>query len=178
MRLIKDREALVAALRERGVDYLAPSDARLDELIDDETLIANLAAHPDARLRQALIALFLLQPQLAQIALRLETTLPFSARQELLAYYAAAGYFQRMWRTRLSRYLGSVTELPDFFSAELALPSAHAGYGKAGLRALAKWHADHSPQRFNYLSAYEGVIELLFQSLKLRRNKDEFTRQR
>lgn len=58
MQLIQDREALIAALRERGVDYLAPSDARSVDTSDDETLVANLDLHPDVRLRQALIALF------------------------------------------------------------------------------------------------------------------------
>ena len=69
--IISDRETLVAALRERGVDYLTPSDAKLNFSVDDASLIMSLAAHPEARLRQALIALFLLQPQLAPLVPRL-----------------------------------------------------------------------------------------------------------
>jgi hypothetical protein len=57
--LVRDREPLVSALRERGVDYLAPSDAQGPPLADG-VLIASLAAHHDPRLRQALIALFML----------------------------------------------------------------------------------------------------------------------
>ena len=64
--VVNDRESLVAALRERGVDYLAPSDAR-GEAITDVALIASLAANSDARLRQALIGLFLLRPDLARL---------------------------------------------------------------------------------------------------------------
>src|ERR1051325_6534931 len=64
--VIRDREALVAALRERGVDWLAPSDAQGPSLTD-EVLIASLAMSEDARLRQALIGLFLLRPTLASL---------------------------------------------------------------------------------------------------------------
>ncbi len=82
-----------------------------------------------------------------------------------------------MWRTRLSYYLENLAELPDFFSAEFGLPSPNDEYGKAGLYALAEWHARHSPSRFNFLSAYEDVAELLFQSLKLKRTRHEHARQ-
>lgn len=173
--LIRNREVLVAALQERGVDYLAPSDAKYEQPIDDETLVMSLAVHSDARLRQALIALFLLQTQLAPLAPRLRGTLDAHAGQELLAYYMAAMYLQTMWRTRLGYYLKSFSELPDYFSAELGLPKASQLYGKAGLHALAQWHAHRSPYRFNHLSAYEGAADLLFQSLKQKRHPYEST---
>jgi hypothetical protein len=136
-------------------------------------LIASLAAHSEARLRQALIALFLLQPQLAPLVPHLRGDLEPCAAQELLAYYMAAMYLQTMWRTRLGYYLESLPELPDYFSAELELPKAKELYGKAGLYALANWHARQAPYHFNHLSAYEGVADLLFQSLKLRRSRYE-----
>jgi hypothetical protein len=167
--LVHDRETLVAALRERGVDYLIPSDAKLDQTVDDESLIASLATHPEARLRQALIALFLLQPQLAPLVPRLREALDSPAALELVAYYMAAMYLQTMWRTRLSRYLKKFPDLPDYFSDELELPKARELYGKAGLYALAYWHTNRSTFRFNHLSAYEGVADLIFQSLKLKR---------
>jgi hypothetical protein len=173
MQLVQKHETLVAALRELGVDYLSPSDAKADQKLDDETLIASLASHSEARLRQALIALFLLQPQLARVVPRLQSEIDAHALQELIAYYSAAMYLQRMWRTRLGHYLSSVEELPDYFSGELALPSPRELYGKAGLHALADWHARQSSQRCNHLSAYEGVAELLFQSLKSRRKSHE-----
>jgi len=176
--IISDREALVAALRERGVDYLTPSDAKLNFSVDDASLIMSLAAHPEARLRQALIALFLLQPQLAPLVPRLRNNLDARAALELVAYYMAALYLQAMWRTRLRRYLSSFAELADFFSAELALPQAKHLHGKAGLYALADWHNGQSSFRFNHLSAYIGVTNLLFQSLKLKRRRHELTTER
>ncbi len=175
--LIDDREALVAALKDRGIDYLSPGDARRNQMIDDEALLSALAQHPEARLRQAVIALFLLQPQLAPLVLRLRSALQPEGERELVAYYTAAMYLQRMWRTRLQRYLETAQELPDYFSVELALPSPSELHGKAGLHALAEWHARLSSHHFNHLSAYEGVAELLFQSLKLRRKRHESARQ-
>src|SRR5262245_25060148 len=99
------RDQLVAALRARGVDYLAPSDASGDPLTD-EALVAGLASSADPRLRQALIALFLLQPSLAPLVPVLRPGLPEAASVELLAHYAAAVYLQTMWRIRLGHYLG------------------------------------------------------------------------
>ncbi len=171
--LVQSRETLVAELRERGVDYLMPTDAKIEQPIDDESLIAGLATHNDPRLRQALIALFLLQPHLAPLVLRVRDELDPKAAQELTAFYMAAVYLQSMWRIRLGLYLDSITELPDYFSMELGLPDVNDEYGKVGLYDLAEWHRSHSPYPFNHLSEYEGAADLLFQSLKMRRRRHE-----
>jgi len=163
----RQRDRLVAALRERGVDYLAPSDAA-GEPLSDEELIASLAAHDDARLRQALIALFMLHPGLAPLVPPLRARLAPAAAVELTVHYLAAVYSQSMWRIRLDHYLPPTPDLPDYFSAELELPDALDEYGKAGLYALADWHAAHVPWRANHLSEYEGVAELLLGRLWLK----------
>ena len=170
---MRDRETLVAALRERGVDYLTPTDAETDQPLDDESLIASLAAHPEARLRQALLALFLLQPQLAPLVPRLREQLDFSAAHELTAHYMAAVYLQRMWWIRLERYLPEYSELPDYFSAELGLPARDDEHGKAGLYVLGDWHAAQGPHRLNQLSAYQGVADLVLHSLKMKHRRRE-----
>ncbi len=165
--LVGDREALVAALRARGVDYLAPSDAQGLPL-SDEVLIASLAAHPDPRLRQALIALFMLHPPIAPLVAPLAARLAPAAAVELKAHYLAAVYLQCMWRIRLDHYLPPTPDLPDYFSASLGLPDALDEYGKAGLYALAEWHSAHAPGRANHLSEYEGVAELLLADIRLK----------
>ena len=167
MTLVRDREALVAALRERGVDYLAPSDAQ-GEPLADEALIASLAAHHDPRLRQALIALFMLHPDLAPLVPPLQPRLEPAAEVELKAHYMAAVYLQSMWRIRLNHYLPPTPDLRDYFSSELGLPDALDLYGKAGLYALADWHSAHAPGRANHLSEYEGAAELLLDRLWLK----------
>jgi hypothetical protein len=162
---IENRETLVAALRERGVDYLAPSDARLEHGVPDTTLMLNLVNHPDPRLRQALIALFLVRPQLAARVsnLRAEMDEPTSTR--LAVAYTAAVYLQRIWRIRLGHHQQPFVELPDCFSHDLGLPSPAEGHGKVGLHALAERERARASRPFNCLAEFEGaaarVLELL-----------------
>lgn len=162
-----ERERLVAALRARGVDYLAPSDAA-GEPLDDAALIRALAEHDDPRLRQALIALFLLQPPLAPLVARLRPALPEPAATELTAHYMAAVYLQAMWATRLGHYQSPMVRLTDFFSQELGLPHPDEMDGKAGLHALADWHAAHRVEHGNPLSEYEGAFSLIIHRIKSR----------
>lgn len=169
----EERETLVAALRERGVDYLTPADAKADRSMDEKTLITHLAGHPDARLRQALIGLFLLNPHLAKYAPLLRSKLPQPAAIELTAFYMAAVYLQQMWLFRFNRYLGSFEKLPTLFKEELCLPDPNEEYGKVGLIALAEWHQSFSGHRFNHLSEYQGVADLVFQSLKMKKRSHE-----
>jgi hypothetical protein len=169
MDLVTDRDRLVAALRQRGIDWLAPSDA-CGAPVPDILLIASLATHHDPRLRQALIGLFLLRPDLAIVVPCAMGTLDTQATYELQASYTAAVYLQTMWRIRLGHYLPVVRILPDHYSQALHLPPREDEWGKAGLYALAAWHAHHTPFRSNYVSVYMGVAELLFASLKLKRD--------
>ncbi|HLE29343.1 MAG TPA: hypothetical protein VI793_14545 [Anaerolineales bacterium] len=175
MPLIHDRETLVAALRERGVDWLAPSDAQ-GEPVPDETLIASLAAHDDARLRSTLTGLFLLNPELAasvpDVLVRLSGNRA-SAVVELVARYMAAVYLQNFWRTQLKLYLGDFPDLPDIYSARLDLPSAREGFGKPGLYALADWHRRQTPEAYNRLAEYHGVMTHVLASLKFQAHSYE-----
>jgi len=166
----------VAALRERGVDWLAPSDAE-GAPVADEALIASLAASEDARLRQALTGLFLLHPHLARhvpkVLIELTAAGLETAGVELEARYMAAVYLQNLWRTKLKRYLGNFPDLNDLYSSKLELPAAPEGFGKPGLTALAEWHAHQTSAGYNRLAEYHQVIEHVFASLKLRARAHE-----
>ena len=162
------REVLVAALRERGVAYLAPGDARADgePAIRANELIARLAAQDDPRLKLALIPLFILHPDLAQAVPPVVDALPEPARSEAIAYYMAAVYLQRLWSVRLRFYLPEVILLPDWFSEQAGLPSPDERYGKVGLHARAEWHAARSSYQHNWLASYQRVMDQLFEQLK------------
>lgn len=154
-----DYEPLVAALHGRDVRYLAPSDARPgSESVGDLALIICLASHDQPRLRTALVALFILHPELAGQLDALQ--LPPAAQAELRTQYTAAACLQRMWSIRLGFYLGEFRLLPDLYSASLGLPPADAHYGKLCLHTLA------ARQPFDQLSAYDSLMSLLFAQLK------------
>jgi len=170
--VIDHRDTLVAGLRARGVDYLMPGDAQ-GEPVSDQTLIASLAAHDDARLRSALTALFLLHPEMAQLVPALAEGLDAGTRGELQARYMAAVYLQRFWRTRLEIYNLTPPDLPDLFSAPLGLPGADEGFGKPGLAALAEWHQRQRPVTYNRRVEYELVIEHIIAAQKLRAPRRE-----
>lgn len=162
-----DREALVAALRRHGIGFLQPLDAALGPVAPDApTLIAHLAAHSDPRLRHALAMLFLRQPELAVQVPDIARGLDLAAAQELRVQYTAAVYLQRFWRTRLRLLLPVAVDLPDWFSADLALPAPSERFGKAGLYAL----ADRS--LYNELASYDAMIELLFDQLEQERRHE------
>ena len=155
LELIRDRDRLVAALRERGVDYLMPEDAA-GEPVGDE----------------ALIAVFLLHPEVASLVRTVRKLLRPSAEIELVAHYMAAIYLRQIWATRLSHYLPAQQPLPDYFSQSLQLNSPQAGYGEIGLRELAAWHSHHAAWRGNHLSEYESVPDHVFDRLKRRARQD------
>ena len=166
MGLTADHETLVAALRQRGVDWLAPSDAVLGEAVGDQQLIASLAAHPDPRLRAALTGLFLLHSQLWVTVENASEVLDEAGRHELAARFMAAVYLQRYWRTRLTAHSDSFVELPDLFSTSLGLPPADEAFGKPGLYALAEWHKSRTVVPYNRLAEYNQVAEHVFNALK------------
>ncbi len=166
-----DRETLVAALRERGITYLAPSDARPTATISsEEDLITNLLNQSDSRLRLALVSLFIRRPELANCVPAVIT----ESAWELQILYMAAAYLQRFWRTRLSFYL-NVSLLPDLYSAELQLPPVDERFGKTGLYALADLWATRSPYPFNHLASLNKVMELLFEQLRMEQSASEFS---
>lgn len=163
----KLRETLVAKLRERGITYLAPSDAvASEENASDDALLIALLRQSDARLHLALIPLFLRQPQLTSHVLRLVNQMEPPLVLELQTLYMAAVYLQRLWKTRLSFYLDTSALLPDLFSQQMALPPADERFGKNGLADLAEeWKArSHFP--FDRLAAVNNTIDLFFEQLK------------
>lgn len=164
----RDREALVGRLRELGIGFLMPSDAEARELsrLPIPEVIARLAGHSDARLRMTLVPLFILHPEWAADVESAVEQLTEPARTQLQAYYTAAVYLQRLWRTRLGFYLGDFSLLPDMYSTRLGLPPADERFGKTGLHALAAWFASRSPDQYNWLASCTKMMGLLFEQLK------------
>lgn len=170
------RETLVAKLRERGISYLAPSDAAASEVISsDQDLIQAILQQSDARLRLALVSLFIRRPDLAEYVPALVEKVAPAQAVELQILYMAAVYLQRLWLTRLSFYLENISLLPDLYSHELKLPPADERFGKAGLYALAEMWSARSTYSFNRLVSLNKMMDLFFEQLKMERPLREST---
>lgn len=162
------RETLVAKLREQGIQYLAPSDAKATEAVaTNDALIAALLEQTDSRLKLAVIPLLIRHPELANSVTALVNQLDGQLATELRTLYTAAVYLQRLWKTRLSFYLDSTPLLPDLFSQQLGLPSPAERYGKIGLYDLADVWKARSPYPFDRLSAMNNTMDLFFEQLKI-----------
>lgn len=170
------RETLIAELRERGIAYLAPSDAKATEVIScEEDLITALLNQPDSRLQLALVTLFIRQPNLAEYVPTLVKKAPRAQSLELQMLYMAAVYLQRLWLTRLSFYLENISLLPDLYSHQLKFPPADERFGKAGLHTLAEVWSARSPYPFNRLASLNKIMDLFFEQLKMERPLGEPT---
>lgn len=155
-----DRETLVAELRERGVAYLAPSDAlSVDPPPNDSELILALLEQTDSRLRMGLVPLFIRHPWLAADVERLAAEIAPSLRLELQTYYMAAVYLQRLWKSRLGFYLDKSILLPDLYSQEMGLPPADERFGKVGLYELADAWKERSRYPFDRLAEINQTFE-------------------
>jgi hypothetical protein len=164
---IQPDASLIGALRAHGVRHLAVAEpAAPYGGVESTTLIARLAGHPDPRLREALIPLFLRQPELADQTPGLVGRLPPVAADVLRQFYTAAVYLQRLWLSTLRIYLGGFPLLPDYFGrAHYRLPAPDERFGEAGLRDLARLYTDKTG--LDWLSVYETTMNIFLQQLNL-----------
>jgi len=174
--MLYSRETLVAAIREQGITYLAPSDAQPTEAISSEAdLILAILEHPDPRLHLALVSLFIRHPDWAGHVPALVKRLSSSHFLNLQTLYMAAVYLQRLWLIHLSLYLDNLSLLPDLYSHQLGLPPADERFGKAGLYALAEAWSARSPYPFNWLASLNKTMELFLTQLSMERPLHEST---
>ncbi len=120
-------------------------------------LISGLAASNEARLRLALIPLFLEHPEFAGHVRAAAQKLDASARITLQCYYSAAVWLQQEYRSRLNALLGQKPSLPDHFSNDLEIlftPDA-----EENLRLLAERHQILSGMRLNWFGTYQHAAQ-------------------
>ncbi len=150
-------EQLVAELDALGVHFLRGAKAAEPTgQIAPASLMALLAANPEARMRLALIPLLLRRPDYAYYV---GAALQDAATGQLVlkCYYTAARYLQQKYRARLEHSIGHTTPLPDLFSDELGLkPSADPD---EGLSDLAQRHTYLSGKAINWLGTYEHAAQ-------------------
>lgn len=161
---------LIEQLAAHDIRHLRPRQQGVTPAFQSPSaLIASLAAHPEPRLREALIVLFLRQPSYAQFVPALAAELQGEAALTLRHFYTAAVYLQRLWRSTLGIYLGKFPLLPDYFGQQgFGLPAPDLHFGETGLRALAALF--EAQTGYDWLSTYHAAIALLLTQLSLAQN--------
>lgn len=157
--------ALAAELDRLGIAFVAFSaEDRPYPPPAPDTLVASLAMSGEARLRMALIPLFLALPDYACSATRVADVLSGQGRVTLICYYTASMLLQRKYARRLVRLGVDHAPLPDRFGPELALPPSDDV--DFTLARLAERHAELSDQPLNWHGTYEQAAKRFIQRLE------------
>ena len=170
---VHDNPTLIQQLAIRGVRHLRAVEAKLEgPSLSAETLIGELARHAEPRFREALIPLFIRRPDDAALVPGLVTSLEPPADTVLRHMYTAAVYLQRLWHGTLGLYLNDFSLLPDHFGKPVfGLPGPDDRFGESGLRALTDLFKERTG--YEWLSAYQSVMALLLDQLRLERSNEQ-----
>lgn len=180
----QDVDELIATLRVWGVSYLVglESAAHSTKLATDQqsvvTLLQRLAQCDEyPRVRDAIISLLLLHPELAdaiQQALRESTT---EVAERIAVLTLAALYLQRLWSLRLTIALGHPANFPEqqfaFLWEKRHLPSPACHYGTCGLVALQEYEQKRTGLPFTFIGDWQNQIDQLLtqEEAKRRHNR-------
>lgn len=158
---------MAGALNALGVQFLRGGQSELQTRATDPiALIANLAMSDEARLRLALIPLFMQRPQIGSNAAIAIKYLDHSAATVLRCYYTAAFFLQQKYAQQLGKLLNQIESLPDLFAEELGLPSRQSP--AEGLALLAARQSQLSGRAINWQGTYEHAARRLLRQLELR----------
>jgi len=149
-------DQLVNELNALGIHFLRGGDdaPAVYKPID---LIVALASSPEARLRLALIPLFLQHPEYASFANAAKGLMSERAKVFFVCYYTAAHLFQKINREKVKNLLGHVDPLPDLFSGEIDLQKTPDPQTR--LQLLAQRQRELSGDDINWLGTYHHGLE-------------------
>lgn len=148
-------DQLIAELHRLGIRHLAtttpfPNSVPLTRL----ECVTRLAASPDARVRSALIPLFIIRPDYASVARTASAILSGRARNYLKCGYSAAVALEQNLADTLAAIARPETPpLPDLFADELGLTALDNPLVR--LDEVAKRHAELSGQDINWRGTYQ-----------------------
>lgn len=155
---------LIAELQARGLFYLLGSYPALPKRqLKDHQLLAQLASQQDARLRSALIPLFLHQPHFANALSDALILLSGKHEKTLKIYYTAAFLLQEEYQDQLATLIPGWRPLPDYFSKELDV--GEQGAINFRLRQLGTFHTQLTGLRANWVGTYRQAAAHLIRRL-------------
>lgn len=148
----------------RASRYGGPADAEIHALIRD------LARAPQARLRNALVALLFRHPEYAGAAREVTSALESgdAARLLIAASVLVAAALRGMWGFVLGIYLpGQPPIRAEDLAAELDVPSPTVDYGRPCIAAIADLLRTGQLFPFNYESAWNDTATHVLDDLRV-----------
>ncbi len=161
-------DQLVSELWARDVRFLMGEQLTPEPVLDPSHLIASLAQSDNARVRMALIPLFLRHPEFSEEVERAENLI--SSQDDLRYlhfYYTAARLLQEQYWQQIKRFLIDPPKLQDLFSGKLGI-SLHKHPGVA-LKQLAEHHKISSGQKINWLGTYNHGADVWLKVMELQK---------
>ena len=155
---------LLAELNRLGLHFVVGSlPEREERALAPGELIAGLVNQSDARLRLALIALFLYEPHIARAVPEALRALSAYGKTQLKLFYSAARMLQFLYAPRLRPFIGDWYDLPDLFAADLGLSQTkNEAYQ---LKELSQLHQQLSGIQANWLGTYQHAAQRLLARL-------------
>ncbi|RJP55619.1 MAG: hypothetical protein C4557_01200 [Anaerolineaceae bacterium] len=150
-------DQLVSELWARDVPFLMGEQTNPEPLLDPATLIQSLAQSNEARIRMALIPLFLRHPEFSSEVIRADERLSPAEQLYLRFYYTATVLLQKKYQERLMKVIGGQIQLPDLFSEKLGI-TLDTDLDEALIR-LGKRHQVLSGRIINWVETYEHSAE-------------------
>ena len=159
-------EILEHGLHDLGLNLLKgeTSETLHSIQLSAEDLLIGLAEHDDARLRMALIPLFLYRPEIADVVPDVLEDLKAPGRKTIKLFYTSAVILQEIHRERLREFVSSRKDLPDYFSEELGV--AAVGNPQDRLRILGKRHKELTGKTANWWGTYQHAAKRLLSRLE------------
>ena len=165
-------DQLINQLRAWGIEYLVGLDHSTSPFIIKKdqkaaiTLIQHLAQcelYP--RVRDAIISLLLLHPELADaVLIALKESEPEVAEQ-IAVLTLATLYLQRLWSVRLTLALGHKPGFPEgqfaFLWEKWHLPPPACHYGQWGLTALQEYEQRRTGLPFTFIGNWQNQVDHL-----------------
>lgn len=152
---------LTATLDHLGVHFvMGEMDCDLSTAIDSPTdLLIGLASSNEARIRLALVPLFLRHPHHADYVHSALAELPNSQSDTLRCFYTAAQLLQEKYHAQLLKFFGESSTLPSLFKQELELERVACPDSR--LLQLAKRQADLTGKPLNWYGTYQHAYNRL-----------------
>lgn len=166
---LAEEERIVAELGLLGIRYLSRQTAfQPAKVRPPQALLADLMRQPSARVRAAVIAVFLSHPEYAEALPAALARLGPSERLTLQSFYAAAVLLQQVHANRLRPYVTRRWRwLPDPSRAWVGWDMPSEGAPQERLAALGREHQRRAQEMVNWAGTYEQVAHQLLRQWEL-----------